>query len=1208
MKGKKFLGVILTLLSLSSLTCADTSMGDYCAKPPFLSTAIEPNVLLLIDVSGSMSWSAYNPQSNKEDWCSNSSGCGWTYTGTEEGYFIPDKVYKLVGGCNSSNYYNCYWEETTSTSVKPCPHTWFDVYNKSGNYRGSCLNFLLMSRIDLLRWAITGGRPKGCDSVNDDDCDPDIQCSGSTCELEAYWGDRVIVPKERINGILQIVEKEKVKPRFGVLFFSSNGLRYNKVYIGDYLNGNDADNNYPYTYLKRAINYEDPSGSTPTAVAMWEAYDYFKQSDDHPTSNDFKLGEGTFKDPMYVCDSNRSNCKLVPCANNFVILASDGQWNTTFGGTSTCSISTGYEDDSADPVVPAYRMHHDVLRTLTSTSGIDFDVRVDKVYTLGLFLGGTGEQSLKNVAVYGSFDTTLFDWPDGTNGTHWNGGGGNQYPWDTCYMDDCGNGRGSACTPLPPRSDDWDANGDGQPDSFFNANSASQMKEYLLRFIEDILKRVSSGSSISVLAEKQKKGATVVQAVFYPEKRFGDKSISWIGHLYQYWFLNTKKAQNLREDTNDSKTLDIFDDYIIRFNVDSSGKLYIDAYSSDTNGNPSTYATTYNSLDEVHHLWDAGENLAQTDESSRTIYGVSETGNMELFTTGNSSKFDENFGTDANEYPECLLDSSGDPDPDKLIRYVRGEDISGCRSRTTDDGDVWKLADIIHSSPITVDYGDYSITFVGANDGMLHAFTSGYIKKQTGDTVAVLCEEKGGICGTSAVLGEEIWAFIPKNVMPYLRYYANPNYCHIYMVDLTPYVIEIDDDGDSDIEQRILVGGFRLGGGCNCSNDECIQPPSDTCPDSSSTSCVGLSSYFALDITNPYNPQFLWEFSHPDLGFSYSGPAHIKRKDGSGNWKHFVMFASGPTSFEGHSEKDLKFFVLDLRTGTLIDEVDKNDDPDLSSLNNSFGGKLFTEGLDVNGDGQTDFVFVGYTKNVGSTSQGGVIKIWTGDANPSNWDYDTNYFNLSNNPTTAKVETMYCFGKYYTFFGTGRYFYKTDNESDINAIYGVPFLCDENNNCETGSINSAHDASSTPLDCANVGDKTQGAWMISLKDDDGAYMKERVISNPTVSNFGAVFFISTRPTGDVCAFGGRTRTWALNCATGAPITDNTCPGATVDLKPFKFLVQLSGGDIKEYGQSDYTEEGGKATSETYGIPSESGGNLIVPGDITKLRILLWLEK
>ena len=116
-----------------------------------------------------MNWCAYNPKSiadEKKSCCDDSGGCGWIPTGDEEGYFDPSKVY----GFNSGED---YWEETAGIT-EPCPYKWQDV-DESKLYQGSCLNFVFMRRIDLLRWAITGGKPASCTTGYDYDyCDPDL--------------------------------------------------------------------------------------------------------------------------------------------------------------------------------------------------------------------------------------------------------------------------------------------------------------------------------------------------------------------------------------------------------------------------------------------------------------------------------------------------------------------------------------------------------------------------------------------------------------------------------------------------------------------------------------------------------------------------------------------------------------------------------------------------------------------------------------------------------------------------------------------------------------------------------------------------------------------------------------------------------------------------------------------------------------------------
>ncbi len=1077
--------------------------------------------------------------------------------------------------------------------------------------------------MDLLRWAVTGGRPYVCNpgSYTSNNCDPDIACTGDTCELATIRNDRVIVPKSRIRGIVQELEKGQTKPRLGVLFFS-NGIEAPKVYIGDYPsptggNPGSADPNYPYTYFKRFINAVSPAlvDGTGTAIAMWEAYDYFKQSDDHGYSNGFRLGRGTYKDPMYICDYRGNNCSPAPCAKNFVILASDGQWN--YGGfppNSTCRIETGYENYSADPVVPAYRMHTDTLRTMTVLSN-SYNINVSAVYALGLFPGGTGEQSLKNVAMYGSFDTSSNTWPGGTSGSRWNGGGRAQYPWDTCTMDGCGPGRGSACTPLPTSSPDWDKNGDGVPDTFFNAKNAVEIKKGLLAFMRDILKRTSSASSVSILSRRGTAGNNVIQAVFYPQKPFPNGNrVDWVGYMYNYWFYLTSTEQSIREDTNLNKILDVNQDYKLDFVVDSSGNLIIDAYN-----NSGTKVTTYSSLDEVNPIWEAGEILKNTSPNDRNIYTVSSSGNLVKFTIANKSSFSTFLGNTAN-FPACLS-FSGDP-VDNLIEFIRGKHIDGCRDRRVDlSGNTWKLGDIVYSTPAIVDYGTYGMVFVGANDGMLHAFRIGALRTDglSPGQVVKLCDELTGSC-TYISIGKEEWAFIPQNALPYLRELAAPDYNHIYIVDLQPYIIRLDTNGDGLPDKVILIGGMRLGGGCGCTGPLCENPPSDVCnPATDPSGCRGLSSYFALDITDPQNPIFLWEFSDPDLGYSYSGPAHI-----SVNGKHFIMFVSGPTSACGDSAQELKVFVLEMNNSfkiagkyvffgntspTLSSKYTKIISSTLTQFNNSFGGRLFTEGIDYDEDGNTDMVFFGVNKKSGSVWQGNVLAVDINSADPTTWSIEK-VFNSAIEPITAKVEYVKCFGMNYIFFGTGRWFFKNDepgqNVNDKEKLYGVRI-----DGCLTGGRCNINQAKSSNDSCAELSSGGNvSSWYRELAPKGDGYNKERLISDPTVTSYNVVFFATTQPTENLCGFGGRSRLWGLNCATGAGLLDSSCP--TYIASPpanTSVLLQLSRGNIEVIGKGSFTKESGSATEWFTGTTPESPPT--VPGAggrSVKGRIILWLER
>lgn len=148
--------------------------------------------------------------------------------------------------------------------------------------------------------------------------------------------------------------------------------------------------------------------------------------------------------------------------------------------------------------------------------------------------------------------------------------------------------------------------------------------------------------------------------------------------------------------------------------------------------------------------------------------------------------------------------------------------------------------------------------YVGANDGMLHAFNA--------DT------------------GAEVWAYVPTAVLPNLPQLADKQYGgkHRYFVDATPIVQDVFIGGQW---RTILVGG--LGGGGR--------------------------AYYALDITDPANPSALWEYTDTNLGYTYGTPEIGKLVDGT--WA--VFFGSG---YNNTSPGDGvgRLYVLNAADGTLI--------------------------------------------------------------------------------------------------------------------------------------------------------------------------------------------------------------------------------------------------------------------------------------------------
>jgi len=152
--------------------------------------------------------------------------------------------------------------------------------------------------------------------------------------------------------------------------------------------------------------------------------------------------------------------------------------------------------------------------------------------------------------------------------------------------------------------------------------------------------------------------------------------------------------------------------------------------------------------------------------------------------------------------------------------------------------------------------------YVGANDGMLHAFDDA-----TGnETWAYVPSQlfRGGTAGGD-----------PKTGLGALSYQdgALPPFKHHFYVDATPRIVDVNFAAQTaGLDWRtILVGGLGKGG----------------------------NSYYALDVTDPAaitteaaaTSKALWEFTDSDMGYSYGKPVITKTHAFGGAW--VVILASG---------------------------------------------------------------------------------------------------------------------------------------------------------------------------------------------------------------------------------------------------------------------------------------------------------------------------
>jgi len=269
--------------------------------------------------------------------------------------------------------------------------------------------------------------------------------------------------------------------------------------------------------------------------------------------------------------------------------------------------------------------------------------------------------------------------------------------------------------------------------------------------------------------------------------------------------------------------------------------------------------------------------------------------------------------------------------------------------------------------------------YVGANDGMLHAF--------------------------DGATGQENWAYIPAAVVPNLYQLADKNYDthHQYFVDGSPEVGDVygpcrpattrHPTPCTGSEWRtILVGGLNRGG----------------------------TSYYALDITDPADPIFLWEVSESTMGYSYGNPKITKLKDGT--W--VVLLSSGYNNSDGKGY----LYVRNALSGTSVRTITTATVGELGHIN----ARALTP--DTNNTAVAAY---------GGDTQGNLWRFdINGDIGVSGYDahklISLKDANGKSQAITAKPEIATVNGVTMVYVGTGMYLGVGDiTNLDYQSFYGV---------------------------------------------------------------------------------------------------------------------------------------------------------------------------
>lgn len=552
---------------------------------------------------------------------------------------------------------------------------------------------------------------------------------------------------------------------------------------------------------------------------------------------------------------------------------------------------------------------------------------------------------------------------------------------------------------------------------FFYAGSEGELTASLNRTIQFITEDLSSSSSVAANSTQFQTNALLFQAVF--------NSTDWSGDIRAFDLLSEDTNGNgkldVPEDVNNNSTLDVGED--------KNGNGFLDTLNEDTNGNGVFDSGRISSTIR----WKAAEVIPDPDDRKILTYNP---------ITDLGVNF---FWNELNSAQKLALDSlnaakSGKYDS-PILNYLRGDRTKEGPLATEFRERSSTLGDIINSDPLFIGSQDFGYStlpegsgtkpysahlthkqsneemlYVGANDGMLHAF-------QVGVNPSVGAE------------GQEVFAYIPNAVISGdpatasqatgLASLTQKSYTHRFFVDGAPQYGDVFFDN---AWHTVLVGSMGAG----------------STPVTGGVNGTGGRAVFALDVTTPANfgaNDVLWEFTNRhdvDLGYTLPSPSVARMANGS--WVAIV--GNGYNSDSGKAV----LFIRDIKTGGHIRKIEV----DISGGN----GLSTPNPVDVDGDNIIDYIYAGDLK-------GNMWKFDVTSTDPNLWDVAFSgqplFVALDNatptpkrQPITAKPAVVKAAATEQTrglmvFFGTGKYFEEGDHASDpqIQTFYGIWDRCDK---------------------------------------------------------------------------------------------------------------------------------------------------------------------
>lgn len=491
---------------------------------------------------------------------------------------------------------------------------------------------------------------------------------------------------------------------------------------------------------------------------------------------------------------------------------------------------------------------------------------------------------------------------------------------------------------------------------YFEADSSASLGEILKKILIEVQAVNSVFAAVALPVSVNVRGTylnQVYMGVFRPD---ADALPRWVGNLKEYKLAyDSTLQQAYMADVNGTAVASNSTGF-----VNTNAQSYWTKSSTFWSYKPSGASLSSDSPDgDIVEKGAAAQWLRTnfaTTQAARNLYTC--TGSCST----NSLLSSTPFATSNSAITQAATGTTAANDPADLINWVRGQDLAdeNVNSSTTDVR-ASIHGDVLHSRPALVNYNRHNDTndvfvFYGGNDGIFHAIQGGQI------------ESSGSRQG-----GTEHWGFIPSEFLGQLKrlrdndvHIKSPNPGKPYFVDGPIGVYQLDSNNDGKLSAAAgdkvhLFMAMRRGG----------------------------RLLYALDVSDPIAPRFLWKRTNADSGYSelgqtWSEPKPVKIR-ATGN-PVLIMGAGYDAAAEdaanqGTASMGRGVLVIDATNGNVLWQVGKN--PSGATYNRSEPGMTFDIPADM---AIIDRDRDGYADRVYAADMGGNLwRLDIDDVRPGNW-------------------------------------------------------------------------------------------------------------------------------------------------------------------------------------------------------------------------------